>query len=723
MDNTGHFLQANARDLQQRIKESEASIMEMVGQFETFDLLAAVFHYHQSEDANAEYHDLRGDKNFVLIEIAALACLKNPYNASKPLDIEDFYALFDAFKKETFAYMGYKSDERMDSYDAMRDLVEDPAAILQREALFVRNPALPDHHLMFSQDIYRPVEEQLTAHFGFSPADSITLRKQIPTFLGEKYNSMRDQALQYIGHCVKQIQKFKKKGILPEGIILSKEEIEEVAKYPYNTQRDMLKRYFLLDMNSRLGKIYSFSAAELAEGVGMPIEKVEAFLKQHSCDFPSLEAGDDIVSANSILKLRPFVHHNGRYLLISAPLMFWAPELHFETFIKTQRKLSGKYSKAKHDFTLDQARDLLTGLMPQAHFYPANLFYTIGEDRYESDTIFYFDSVLFIVEVKGHRISSKAKEGHRQRTQQHLKEIVKESYDQGIRTLEYIQGSAQAVFKTDRGKTVVIERDKFDEVVLLSITLEPIGNIAAALKTTNKMGFFKNRYFPWILSLYDLKVIADLITNPFVFIQYIRRRKEFLSVQRFQIYEELDLLGYYLKSGLALANLTEKTQGHEFVSFMPMTDAINNYYLHKFGHSLLPSKKPEIYLPKGISVLLDALADSALEHKVKIAIAILSMDKPGLLQFERQIDKAKTDFIGDGNLHDASLFSPTLGIGVTYMAHSSKEFLEKRLAAYCMYKYRDLKNQIWVGLGDTNRRKGYNLECMCYINVTEPRLL
>src|SRR5690606_16150009 len=105
---------------------------------------------------------------------------------------------------------------------------------------------------------------------------------------------------------------------------------------------------------------------------------------------------------------------------------------------------------------------------------------------------------------------------------------------------KFIEDTEIASFYTKNGDNYSICRADYEEVVIVSLTLEPIGNLSMLIKATNEIGFFKDGNFPWIISLYDLVVIADLIENPLLFIHYIRRRENFLRNPILSTTDELD---------------------------------------------------------------------------------------------------------------------------------------------------------------------------------------
>lgn len=698
---------------------------ENVQRFETFDLLANLCLYNHLHDPE-EYTDYRGDRHFFAAEILALLCLKGDYIEESSVSEEDFFSVLKEIQDNILKYSSMKDAMQSASKLPGDDPIFDISRALEREAKVIRNPGLPDHHLEFVTKIFEPIKENIKSVYGFSVSDSISIRSKISKFLSEKVQSSRNSISGDVNQFMKEVIRYKKTKLYSGTVDVKQEDLQELSEMNYNEARKIVKDHFLMSIQHKFGEVYSFTAEELSVFTKIDLDSITCFLQSFSCEFPSLKDTDEIHQTNSILKRKPIIHHKGRYLLVSIPLLFWAPEILFEEGIKQNKKLSGRYSKIKHDFVLEEGLLYLKDLMPTAKVLPSNLFYTIGSDRFETDAIIIYDTVLFIIETKGHRITDKAKSGNMQRTESHLKQIVKESYEQGIRTLKYIEDNDVAEFTDQSSAKFKIKRDDFDEIVIVSLTLEPIGNLTTSIRTTDTLGYFKHGHFPWIISIYDLIVIRDMIENPFLFIHYLRRRKLFLSHNHVSTYEEADVLSYFLYNGLNIDNALNDANGGEnsFVMLEPNTDAINDYYMYKFGKKEKFTKKPSCYLNPTMNDFLLQFDNSKLEHRVKVALILLQFENDGIKKFIDRVKISKNDFSKDKKMHDGSIFNDHLRIGMTHMTSVNRNELDFKLYQYCQYKFDQLNADVWVGIGDTgiNPHK-YDFSGLFFMSKKEPQML
>jgi hypothetical protein len=691
-------------NLPAEIEESYLFLRENVKKIQTFDLLSYIAYYNHLHDSE-QYTDFRGDKNFFVPEVLALLCLKDAFVTQSTVSKREYIPLMIDIQKNILNYCGridaleIKKQPKRRGEDAMLDI----ANLLAREAKQIRNPGLPDHHLIFVEKLFEPIKEEVKSALGFSISDSVEIRKKLPDMINRKYRNAFDKAMDIAGKHSTEIIKYRKTKVVGLESAFTKEQLEEYSQYSDKRIKLGLKDHFLNEMYYTFSSVYTFTAEELADFTKIELAVVKSFLKVLSCGFPSLKEEDKIYEPVTILKTKPIIQHEERYLIPSFSLLIWAVEDVVESTINKNQKNSDKYKDIKHNFLLNQGLLYFKKLLPTATVLQPNLFYSVNGDRCETDGLIIYDQVLFIIEAKGHRITPRAKKGFTDRTEKHMEEIVQDSYEQGIRTLKYIEDNEVAEFKTKTGDQILITRKDYDEVIIVSLTLEQVGNLSMLIKATNDIGYFQEGHFPWIISIYDLLVFTDLIENPFLFILYIKRRKTFLSHKMLSIYEELDLLSYFLANGLYMEHTLKEAEEKNvsWIEFMPETDQINDYYMYKFGHKAKFTEKPKAFISREFNNFLIQLDQSKMPHRVRMALLILEFNSKSIKQLMDYVRITKKAFSKDKGIHDCSIYTDSLGgIGVTFMTGLNREELDFKLHRYCTYKVHQLNSNVWVGLGD-----------------------
>lgn len=685
---------------------------EKTGQMETFDLLSNISFYNHLHDAQ-QYSDYREDRMFVVSELIALIALKSEYVYYSVVDIDSSQALLKEIQELGNKYFSLMTILQMkDSRPKDDHSIEGIAFRNMRDETTIRNPALPQHHLLFAAELYAPLETEIKKKFGFTIKESISIRESIVKLINERFFKAKEAAEQKALKLSMEVFKYRSTKTVPEDSSLTRENLDELNVLSRKQIREACYHHCMHELFFRLSEVFCFTAQDLANASGQDLPIVASFLKQFSCTFPSVTDSDAMVAPTSILKMKPLIENNNRFLTPSLPLLTWCVEPVLEAYFKSVQKLQDKFKSIKHDFLLRKGKEFLLQIFGDAVEIHTNLFYQENNNpqrRCETDGIFKYERTLFIIEAKAHRISQSAKEGKVLRTEKHLEEIVKDSYEQGLRTLTHVRSTALAEFLTEKNRKVVFSKNDFDEVILISLVLEPIGNLTPLIRATNNLGYFKHDVFPWIISIYDLLVVADHFDLPVLLPHYIKRRKEFLQRKVMHVFEEIDLMSYYLFNRLYIEEIFRDAETKEvnIVYLGNETDAVNNYYMHKYRLKSSNPPKLGLKMPDAFLKILRSLAKSDFSHRQELMQYILDIPPGAVEKFNSYIEKVKNLYAKDGKKHDCSILTHIWGkkVGFTYITEAGKIDLDRNLYFFCRYKMESLKADVWIGIGDTDRSK------------------
>lgn len=679
-------------------------IKDICKKINSFDLIAYVSFYNHLQNPK-EYTDYRGDKNFFVSEVVACQCLKNDYIENTNIDPEEVLEAFTKIQDATLKYCSLTDFSDMSGHNGFEDTFSEIMSKIETESKHVRNPGHPDHHLLFSRELFKPFEKQIESIFHFSLEDSLTIRDKISEFLNFKYQECIKSVEENASFHSKETIRYKNKKISADELAIKIENIDEIIKLSDTEIRHLYKNHFYSELMTNYNVGGTFDASELAKFLNLNPISVLNFLNAFSCTFNSITETEPIYSTDLILKRKPLVKHDDKYIIPSIPLLVWAVEEAFENEFKKNNKLYQKYISYKHDFLLKQAEIYFKNVLPNAQFY-SNMFYGSDNKRCETDGLLIFNEYLFIIEAKANKLSMKAKAGHRLKTDDHLNDIIKNSYDQGIRTLNFLKENNEVIFQDKKKQKLSLKLANYREVVLVSLTLEQLGNIVPILKTDNNLNYFEKNHFPWIISIYDLVVINDFFETPSLLFSYLEIRKKFLSFESTYIYEELDLIGYFLKQkGNELSYLIEqeKTKGANYFYFEPETDYINNYYMHLFSSTNKYIKKPSYFTNNEFKELIFKIDKSRLNDGIKTSLQLMKFNKSAIAEISKRYKKVKKQFQKDKQLHDCSIFTKEQGgFGFTFMIAKDKNLLEEKLKEYIKYKKKQLFARTWVGVGEIN---------------------
>lgn len=692
------------KNLPIEIENNLQVIIDICSKINSFDLLSYISFYNHLQDVE-EYSDYRGDKHFFVSESIACQCLKNLYIENTTISDKEVLESFEKIQEATLKYCGMNDAYQMLKQNDRDNITSEIVSKIESESRHIRNPGHPRHHLSFSEELLKPFENKIESIFRFKLQDTIIIRKGITDFLQKKYKYYRDTAIENAKTHSKQTLKYKNKKISYEQLEIEIDNIEDIVNLSDSEIRRLFKLHFFSQLMINSSQFGSFTSSELADFLNIEEYNVKNFLNRFSCTFESVKNNENIYQPISILKHKPFIKYKDKYIIPSIPLLIWAVEEEIENEFKKDSKLFGKFIERKHEFLLEKSENYFRNLLPNAKLF-TNLYYGDNETRLETDGLIILNDYLFIVEAKANRLSSKARSGHRLKTEDHLNDIVKSSYSQALRTLNYLNNKKNVVFQNKKRKKIEINIQDFKEVILISLTLEQLGNIVPILKTSDKLNYFDKDYFPWIISIYDLVVINDFFETPSLLLSYLNVRKKFLSYENTFIYEELDIIGYFLKGrGNAISSIIEKekNEGVNDFFFEPETDFINNYYMYKDRHPNRFISKPSYFNNNDFKDLICKIDKSNLPLSLKISTNLMRYNQNSINHLSNKYKKTVKMFQKDKKLHDCSIFTKEHGgFGFTYMISKNEDELRETLINYIKHKKNEFLAKTWIGIGEIN---------------------
>jgi hypothetical protein len=244
-------------------------------------------------------------------------------------------------------------------------------------------------------------------------------------------------------------------------------------------------------------------------------------------------------------------------------------------------------------------------------------------------------------------------------------------------------------------------------VFLVSLSLEPISHLTLAMHADTSLGIFGKGDFPWMVSLYDLMVIADIIDCPAMFPHYVKRRVHLGSQGFLKAFDELDLLGCYLKEGFELEDKPVIERLDEIILLAYKTE-FDDYYLYKTGMRRKPAPKPQQEMPRIFRILLDNLEVSNLPGRVDAAMALLDVKRETRTEFVRRIGRARRSCKGHHGLrHVGVRKSDKASVwGISYVCGVDENLVESRLRDYCMLNKYRFRAKRWLGIGTASEGHG-----------------
>jgi hypothetical protein len=382
-----------------------------------------------------------------------------------------------------------------------------------------------------------------------------------------------------------------------------------------------------------LGKFLGLDLFDLQKVTNLPIELLNDFSWSPGQETDFLSAGNLKGWPLRIWPTfkRPFLKIGERYYCFEQTTLF---DHFFRQIEKRVYQVDEATKQAwiatRKDVTERLPFEYLARILPQATQLQ-EIYYPLAEDSkktrtYETDGIIIYDDHLFVIEVKSGAFTYTDPTTDFDSHLKSLEGLLADPAKQGSRFLKYLRGSKEVPIFDKHGKEVLrIRNNDYRQVTLCAISLDPFTEIAAQTQRVSEIGVEVGTEPLWALSLGDLRVYADIFSNPLEFLHFIEQRKEAFASSKLQLDDELDHLGLYLKHNHYVKHLEDAMRGPKArIQALGYRQKIDEFYSARLGDpSTISPLRQE--MPPLMAKLIDLLALSGKPGRSEIAAYILDL--------------------------------------------------------------------------------------------------
>lgn len=247
--------------------------------------------------------------------------------------------------------------------------------------------------------------------------------------------------------------------------------------------------------------------------------------------------------------------------------------------------------------------------------------------RFETDGLVVFEDHLFIIEVKAGAFTYTSPTTDVDAHVQSLKNLVFGPAQQGLRFLSYLHSADEVpLYDGAHNEIARLRFGDFRHVSVCAVTLDPFTELAAQVQHLRNVGVDVGPSAVWSMAIDDLRVYADVFSNPFEFLHYVEQRKEAFNSNVLQLDDELDHLGLYLKHNhyakYAAGMIADRDAQLQFVGYRA---DIDRYFGARLGEE---SEAPPLRqdMPKGLTEVLELLQRDAKAGASVLASHLLDMN-------------------------------------------------------------------------------------------------
>ena len=342
------------------------------------------------------------------------------------------------------------------------------------------------------------------------------------------------------------------------------------------------------------------------------------------------------------------------------------------------------YGRARDKALEDLAKEALSVLFgSRADLYPSLKYRYEGEaydlshesttykdaPSTEADLLCLIDGVVLSVEAKAGGIRDGSRRGSAVRLKDDLTKTVSEGASQAQRLESLIRANG-GLWREDGSWLGVPRAHEFHQVVVCLDVLGPLALNANALVDARALS---RGQVPWIVSIHDLLVIADILHRPYQFLTYVRRRTTVEAARWIVAQDELDLLMWFVNGGMYFEvdpdRLFENyprsrpptskdrkeywNQGATIIH--TLTDPLDAYMYWKQGIRDAPAPRPDRKdLPGALRDVAVTMSDQGIGGWLRAAADMDGYSSETLRAILQCINTAITMHSQDGQFHTAS---------------------------------------------------------------------
>lgn len=263
----------------------------------------------------------------------------------------------------------------------------------------------------------------------------------------------------------------------------------------------------------------------------------------------------NIMNGHSIFE-KPFVKDGDKYycftpMIPHRNLFLIATKLMMRNDAYYQKNFQQNTSPISRDAYIEsKVKSVIELFLPNVSFY-SSVHYNVVEGgikkEAELDILGVSDKAVYIIEIKAHELSYKDRvklDGAKHK----FKESVTEACKQCCRVVDFINDSVIPEFRKKQERILI---DKNKPIYKIAVTFQHYSPLLGHMDELVATGLMEERFRDtWIVSLFDLMVVADFVKSEDEFLSYLNMRK-IINTNHSTFFDELDLLGQFLNEELA----------------------------------------------------------------------------------------------------------------------------------------------------------------------------
>lgn len=431
---------------------------------------------------------------------------------------------------------------------------------------------------------------------------------------------------------------------------------------------------------------HEFTAAEVAERSGMPVDYVALALASFCYPEGERNAGFTAMDARNMAAILPLIRRGSRYILFNtfdlAEVLYQAPYFWIQADTQYYQDFGKDY---RGKFTEDFAESRLVAIFGRPNVKTNVKIFRGKTEVGEIDALVVFGDIAIIVQAKSKQLTAMARQGNEAKLKSDFGFAIQKASDQAYSCGPMLLDpslSLQTVEGTPIATPTGIKR-------IFPICLIADHYPALAFQAGQFLKFDATELMapPFVMDVFLLDAMAEMLDTPLYFLSYLDRRATYNEAVLSS--HELNILGYHL--------------GHN----LWMDGSFNMLHLDDdVGTGL--ENLPGPWTPPGILTRIANLRMGKIVKEIErepnagmraLGFLILSLGEDPLVRLSDIIDELMRLAVADGNAHNASAELCGGKHGLTVHVNSDPlEMAKTNLMGYCSMRKYAQRSASWFGI-------------------------
>lgn len=219
--------------------------------------------------------------------------------------------------------------------------------------------------------------------------------------------------------------------------------------------------------------------------------------------------------------------------------------------------------KNRGDFTEEFSANRLDSIFSQNKVFKNVLFLDSHKNRAgEIDVLVVFANRAIVLQAKSKKLTIDARKGNDQCIKNDFKKSIQDSYDQGLSCAKLLNDKKFSI-RDVNGNEIKIQRN-FKEIYIFCVVSDHYPALSFQARQFLKYETSENIKPPFIMDIFYLDVMAEMLNSPLYFLSYVNRRTQYAD--RVNSMNELTILSYHLKKNLWLDDEYDFVHLHDSIA-------------------------------------------------------------------------------------------------------------------------------------------------------------